>query len=220
MSRTNPIIKKYNYMFGLMEDSRYPISFGFECGYGWLSILSRLFDDIAKIDKKKEVTVFQVKEKYGSLRVYLDSYPSPNRFEKILMWMCYKYSSMIRFLTRILGIKWKFYKLYKYYIPKKQRQIQKLIDKAEEESIRTCETCGSRNNAEIKSDEGWLSCQCEFCRNPVALSEWYRYDDELPEVGSKVEYKQSIDYPYSYIIVYRDSMPFDRNTDCVWRYIK
>lgn len=54
------IIKKYSYM-------KLP---HFECDDGWNKLISDLCRDLAKVDKKKEIRVLQIKEKYGSLRFY------------------------------------------------------------------------------------------------------------------------------------------------------
>jgi hypothetical protein len=46
--------------------------FGFECGDGWFDILKHLTEEITKVDPYKECKVFQVKEKYGTLRFYIE----------------------------------------------------------------------------------------------------------------------------------------------------
>ena len=46
-------------------------AFGLEVGDGWYDLLDVLFSQLQSHD----VTLAQVKEKYGRLRVYLDSYP-------------------------------------------------------------------------------------------------------------------------------------------------
>lgn len=48
------------------------MGYGFCCGDGWYNILEALIRGIAALDTKKEVKVFQVKEKFGTLRFYLD----------------------------------------------------------------------------------------------------------------------------------------------------
>jgi hypothetical protein len=68
------IIKKYEYMFEYMkvESPYYPIRFGFACGEGWNTLLEKLFDDIALLDTLKAIRIFQIKEKFGGLRFYID----------------------------------------------------------------------------------------------------------------------------------------------------
>ena len=49
------------------------MAFGFECGDGWLPLLEGLFAQIDKIVREEgleDFAITQVKEKYGSLRVY------------------------------------------------------------------------------------------------------------------------------------------------------
>ena len=48
--------------------------FGFDCGNGWYEIFRELFTKLEAIDTEKQIRVVQIKEKYGSLRVYLGSY--------------------------------------------------------------------------------------------------------------------------------------------------
>lgn len=47
-------------------------AYGFCCGPGWFPILERLFDEFEQIQQEDglTVTVIQVKEKFGELRVY------------------------------------------------------------------------------------------------------------------------------------------------------
>ena len=48
------------------------LPFGFECCDGWYGILKELVEKIAQIDKDKTVKVVQVKEKFGTLRFYIE----------------------------------------------------------------------------------------------------------------------------------------------------
>jgi hypothetical protein len=51
--------------------------FGFECGDGWFRLICDMLDEMEAAHKKNglevKVTVGQIKEKFGILRVYLDS---------------------------------------------------------------------------------------------------------------------------------------------------
>lgn len=61
------------------------MAFGFECGDGWLGILAELFDKIDKAlskDERKNFKVSQIKEKFGTLRVYC--YGSSDKIEKLI----------------------------------------------------------------------------------------------------------------------------------------
>lgn len=47
-----------------------PIAFGISCGDGWYGILDRLCEKLSALDCG--VSVFQVKQKFGGLRFYVD----------------------------------------------------------------------------------------------------------------------------------------------------
>lgn len=66
MNKYDYLIEKYPDIF--TEPGRGPrkINFYIECGIGWYDILEKLFDDIYAM----QPTIFQVKEKFGELRVY------------------------------------------------------------------------------------------------------------------------------------------------------
>ena len=68
------IIKKYEYMFEYMKDEKvhYPIRYGFACDDGWLPLLEILFKGMAELDTQKAVRIFQIKEKCGGLRFYIE----------------------------------------------------------------------------------------------------------------------------------------------------
>jgi hypothetical protein len=55
-----------------------PMAFGFDCGDGWFEILKECFENIEKslseFPDGKNVRVHQVKEKYGTLRIYMSHY--------------------------------------------------------------------------------------------------------------------------------------------------
>ena len=49
--------------------------FGIECGNGWLPLLIPILEYILKYNEEhpgSEITITQIKEKYGELRVYVD----------------------------------------------------------------------------------------------------------------------------------------------------
>jgi len=68
------LVEKYPSLF---RDYNKPASetlicFGCDCNDGWYDILDELFK---KISKYPDVSLFQVKEKFGGLRVYLNGGP-------------------------------------------------------------------------------------------------------------------------------------------------
>lgn len=48
------------------------LGWGFECGNGWFNILWRLSKDILPLAQGREMYAMQVKEKYGTLRFYMN----------------------------------------------------------------------------------------------------------------------------------------------------
>ena len=73
----NELINKYPMFFKTLEEPElWPIKFGVECGNGWYGILDKLFQDILSLTETKKIRipqVHQIKEKFGTLRFYIDS---------------------------------------------------------------------------------------------------------------------------------------------------
>lgn len=92
-----------------------------ECHDGWYNIIYRLSTNIANIVSESEnmdpkaYTVYQVKEKWGALRIYMN---------------------------------------------KSSTEIQQAIDKAQKESLSTCETCGGEGTL---LENGFCRTTCERC---------------------------------------------------------
>lgn len=91
----------------------------FPVGEGWRKLVTKLVQDIIKIDSTIEVV--QVKEKFGGLRFYIDGVDTKN----LLV-------------------------------------IYHLISKAERESYKTCESCGTKKGVTTKGS--WVLTLCEKCR--------------------------------------------------------
>lgn len=76
MSDQKNLKEKYPELFPLDVDIRTSIAlFGIECGAGWYKLLDELCADIIKLAKEENVrfpVVRQIKEKFGTLRFYLD----------------------------------------------------------------------------------------------------------------------------------------------------
>lgn len=63
------IVAKYPELFANIGVQGSCMNFGIECGDGWLSIIEALCDSIAD----RGLRFSQIKEKYGALRVYMDT---------------------------------------------------------------------------------------------------------------------------------------------------
>ena len=86
--------------------------FGVECSSGWYEIIDNLLNKI----KDSGFKIHQIKEKYGTLRVYTDFY---------------------------------------------KKDVEDLIDEAEELSAITCEMCGKPGV--LRANGGWWYTSCEDC---------------------------------------------------------
>jgi len=76
---TNYLFKKYPKLFPVKDRNdlkRSLMGFGFSCGDGWFELIDKLCGDIQKeIDddeQNEQITVVQIKEKFGGLRYYSD----------------------------------------------------------------------------------------------------------------------------------------------------
>ena len=112
------LYKKYPKLYRqhVLDMSETALCWGLQCGSGWFKILDKLSAQITKVCPTAEATT--VKEKLGSLRVYLTKEP---------------------------------------------KAVHELIQKAADESYRTCEECGKPGVAKADSF-GWISVLCKKCR--------------------------------------------------------
>lgn len=116
---------------------------------GWLPLATRLFADIdAMLDdiQARRFKVLQVKEKFGSLRVY---------------W------SLGRSKATVLDVIWESSAEHATLPPAQPPalfdRIHGRIDAAEHDSRRICQRCGD-DEASSQSDQGWLITLCPACR--------------------------------------------------------
>lgn len=81
-------------------------------------------------------------------------------------------------IISITDIKEKFAGL-RYYYNGGDDFISDLIDKAEDDSLKTCEHCG--DPGEVVSSGYWVSARCIKCRNENDVPVKNNEDDQLPE---------------------------------------
>jgi hypothetical protein len=78
MKTQDEIGERFEYLFSA-EGTRF-----IECGSGWNDIIYNTLEQIEKLDVTKELRIFVIKEKYGSLRIqiwkYSDSDPTINLY--------------------------------------------------------------------------------------------------------------------------------------------
>lgn len=123
--------------------------FYIECGEGWESLYKPLIEYIENynLDHEDKIEITQIKEKFGGLRFYVDSYTE---------------------------------------------ELKKLIDKAEEESYKTCEFCGTKNNVGLTIN-GWYTTICLDCLQKMLKEQtWFKFkiwrrksDNKVFKVTSK-----------------------------------
>jgi hypothetical protein len=64
-------VKKYNYMLDYPDANKYSIiKYGYQCDKGWYLLIDKLIDIIYHLDIRKEVRIYQIKEKFGTFRFY------------------------------------------------------------------------------------------------------------------------------------------------------
>lgn len=125
------LTKKYYSLFTDDQGNSTMIWPFIECGDGWYVLLDQL---CKKLYKCKGVIFFQVKEKFGGLRIYWSYDIEAETF-------LYKWAEFVS--IRVLG-KPAFYD-----------KIEQLVDKVEEESRTICEVCGEPGKV-VSSEFGWM----------------------------------------------------------------
>lgn len=120
------------------DETQTAMVWGFECGDGWFDIIDNLCASLSVIAKMSGIKVIatQVKEKFGALRFYYETYH--DSVESLSEEECKLVNKLIK-LT---------------------------VDFAEGETERTCEMCGGNNKRHEKttvSINGWIYNLCEHC---------------------------------------------------------
>ena len=143
----NFIFKKYPDIFGnhKLPMTQTCMCWGLEIGQGWAKIIKNLCKELTLIKEKTGLRVVadQVKEKFASIRFYYHT----------------EYDEKQRKIDAILDKKI----LSEKELEEWEDKIRKLVDDAEEESLNTCEECGSKENV-TTNQVGWMSTLCNDCR--------------------------------------------------------
>jgi hypothetical protein len=143
------LIKKYPEIFKEIDsDPRYScMAWGIECGDGWFAVIDTLCGFIdntasnvnrrwrhANSDRRLEVRAAQVKQKYGSLRFYLD-----------IGWSGGDLNEAER-----------------REVDKAADHIYGAVGMAERMTHSICESCGRPGS--INPGFVWLRCECDLCK--------------------------------------------------------
>lgn len=69
---TQKLFNDFSFFYPERPATEALMCFGFECGDGWYDLIYRLCEDIKAVNPPETFSVFQVKEKFGGLRFYVD----------------------------------------------------------------------------------------------------------------------------------------------------
>lgn len=64
------IMAKYSFFHPEKSETESLMCFGFECGKGWYNLIDELCQKIKDTNPPEDFEIIQVKEKFGTLRVY------------------------------------------------------------------------------------------------------------------------------------------------------
>jgi Txe/YoeB family toxin of Txe-Axe toxin-antitoxin module len=134
------------------------LAWGFECGDGWYDLINNLCRDLTKVTENKDykIVVLQVKEKFGGLRFYFAVEHQESDF-------LFRIGSMFRkfMFNKRLGRQYhKMVDLRKRFYKTTYEKINDLVEKAETDSYKICETCGKPGDVMGK---GWVRVSCKEC---------------------------------------------------------
>jgi len=73
------IRNKYPYMLIYPDSHRNSIKYGVQCEAGWHPLIKEMIDIISRLDIRKEVNIFQIKEKFGCFRFYFNTSEVSNK---------------------------------------------------------------------------------------------------------------------------------------------
>jgi hypothetical protein len=142
--------------------ARYPHMFpkaarvaGWDIEPGWLDIVERLCADIDAIvpeNEKEHLLVVQIKEKFGTLRFYLDV--APPRIDII---------SPSGVVSGSMPLSQKRHRAW-------LEQVDALVRAAEQESSKRCLFCGAPGK--LRTDQPWIVTACDEHADTTAGPDW------------------------------------------------
>lgn len=68
--------------------------------------------------------------------------------------------------VEVIQVKEKFGGL-RFYVINSDKKVEKLIKKAEQDSYKICELCGSRKKVRCQTFESWMQTLCEKCKSDI-----------------------------------------------------
>lgn len=155
------IINKFGRDFFVEVDNpSHPMYYGFSCNKGWRFIIENTLEMLSMYEG---VTIFQIKEKYGSLRIYTNYDYKYTKIESMLDYLSRKYTQPL--LKYIQQMKWwpkrlSLYKLY-WYTPRKMKEVRIIEQIAYDRSLKVCEMCGDPGI--LREDKRRHQTLCDQC---------------------------------------------------------
>lgn len=125
------------------------MAWGLECDIGWYDLIDKACSKIVEIDIEKRMQFTQIKEKFGTIRMYYCIIQPDDSHEE-------KYN--IDFIDTGERITVGDVSKDNEFLFEK---IDKIIGEAEDTSAITCELCGK--SGKLQSKHGWLKTICEEC---------------------------------------------------------
>jgi hypothetical protein len=166
--------KLYTKYSGMFADHTKPMSqtcmcWGCSCGDGWYHIIDHMCEELAQLQEQYDIQIIfdQIKEKFGTLRVYSHSTLGP-RWTQIDDVFFLDGDSEIE---RVHAGWHKGTKVPSY--SGVQDRVTEVISKAEDFSSITCEFCGM--TGAVSRNSGWIHTLCDSCE---AIREKERKDRE------------------------------------------
>ena len=130
--------EKYPYMLKRL--------YGVDVGKGWYTLLENLFEEIERREK--------VIESEGKLKIITaEEYQGVEDYHKIYVPL------------QFVQIKEKFGGLRAYADYGSDNGIQSLIEKAELQSYKVCEDCGTTESTKRQTLRGWIHTLCKECKS-------------------------------------------------------
>lgn len=155
------LFEKYDVMFceRHLDMSKTCMCWGIECRDGWYHILDQMCNNIARLEATYDISIIfkQVKEKFGTLRIYHTITFGDRWTKKGLKWLFDK-KEKIDFVS--MG--WTNSKKVPAYACV-ENQVDECIRMAEHFSEITCEDCGI--TGATRNTDGWIVTLCDTCRN-------------------------------------------------------
>jgi hypothetical protein len=159
MKTDREIIEQYSDFFPNRADkTKSNMKYGFCCDVGWYPLIVTALEQLDEIEYAEFIEIVQIKEKYGTLRIYFDISKdfelkfNDNIFKRLYYW------------AKGFNVKTERNTLWKV--------VHKITAEAYNNSVTTCEICGKAPALKGYS-EYWIKTVCKNCSD---VFENFTYD--------------------------------------------